>query len=79
MNRHARGAEGSDVERIEHDLSGTRARLGATIDALRRRLAPGEVADRAIAYAKGSGGGAAGPPGIPCTGGQLNLSPPGPW
>ena len=60
MNRHARGAEGSDVERIERDLSGTRARLGAIIDALRRRLAPGEVADRAIAYAKGSGGGAFG-------------------
>ena len=48
------------MERIERDLSGTRARLDATIDALRRRLAPGEMADRAVAYARGSGGGAFG-------------------
>ena len=60
MNRDERSAAGSDVERIERDLSGTRARLDATIDALRRRLAPGEMADRAIAYARGSGGGAFG-------------------
>jgi Protein of unknown function (DUF3618) len=60
VNRDERSAAGSDVERIERDLSGTRARLDATVDALRRRLAPGEMADRAIAYARGSGGGAFG-------------------
>ena len=60
MNWYERSAAGSDVERIERDLSGTRARLDATVDALRRRLAPGEMADQAVAYAKGSGAGAFG-------------------
>ena len=60
MSQSERSAEGSGVEEIERDLSGTRARLDTTIDALRRRLAPGEMADRAIAYAGGSGGGAFG-------------------
>ena len=60
MNRDGRSAAGPDVERIERDLSETRARLDATVDALRRRLAPGEVADRAVAYARESGAGAFG-------------------
>ena len=60
MSRSGRSAEGSGLEEIERDLSGTRARLGATIDVLQRKLSPGEMADRAIAYAKETGGGAFG-------------------
>ena len=60
MSQSERSAEGSGVEEIERDLSGTRARLGATIDVLQRKLSPGEMADRAIAYAKETGGGAFG-------------------
>ena len=56
MNRYERGAEGAGLEEIERDLSGTRARLGATVDALRRELAPGGMVDRTISYAKGTGG-----------------------
>jgi hypothetical protein len=60
VSRSERSAEGSGLEEIERDLSGTRARLGATIDVLRQKLAPGEMTDRAVAYAKGTGGGAFG-------------------
>jgi hypothetical protein len=60
VNRYERSAEGAGLEEIERDLSGTRARLGATIDVLRQKLAPGEMTDRAVAYAKGTGGGAFG-------------------
>ena len=60
MSRSARSAGGSQLERIEHDLSGTRAHLDVTIDALRRKLAPGEMVDRAISSAKETGGGAFG-------------------
>ena len=56
MNRYERSAKEAELEEIERDLSGTRARLGATADALRRKLAPGGMADRAISYAKGTGG-----------------------
>jgi len=60
VSRSERSAERSGLEEIERDLSGTRARLGATIDVLRRKLAPGEMVDRAIASAKETGGGAFG-------------------
>jgi hypothetical protein len=60
VSRYERSAKGAGLEEIERDLSGTRARLGATIDALRRKLAPGGMADGmadgAISYAKGTGG-----------------------
>jgi Protein of unknown function (DUF3618) len=55
-----RSTEGSEFEGLERDLSRTRARLGATLDALRRELAPGRVADLAVSRAKGSGVGAFG-------------------
>jgi Protein of unknown function (DUF3618) len=50
-----RSGEGSGLEEIERDLSGTRARLGVTLEALRRELSPGRVAERAVSRAKGSG------------------------
>jgi hypothetical protein len=56
VNRYERSAKGAGLEEIERDLSGTRARLGATADALRRKLVPGAMADRAVSYAKGTGG-----------------------
>ena len=56
MSQSERSAEGSQLETIEHDLSGTRARLDATVDALRRKLSPGEMVDRAIASVKETGG-----------------------
>ena len=60
MSPFERSAGGSQLEEIERDLSGTRARLDATVDALRRKLSPGEMVDRAIASAKETGGGAFG-------------------
>ena len=55
MSRDERSADGSGLEGIERDLSGTRARLGGTIDALRQKLAPGGMADRAISHARETG------------------------
>ena len=60
MGPSERSTEGSGLEGIERDLSRTRARLGATLDALRRELAPGRVADLAVSRATGSGVGAFG-------------------
>ena len=60
MSPSERRAEGPGLEEIERDLSGTRARLDATVDALRRKLSPGEMVDRAISSAKETGGGAFG-------------------
>ena len=56
MSRDDRSADGSGLEGIERDLSRTRARLGATIDTLRQKLAPGGMADRVVSHAKGTGG-----------------------
>src|SRR5436305_2044306 len=50
-------AEGVPCEAIQGIL---KEGQGATIDARRRRLPPGEMADRPIADARGSGGGAFG-------------------
>jgi Protein of unknown function (DUF3618) len=60
VSRSERSAAGSGLEKIERDLSGTRARLDATIDALRQKLSPGEMVDRAISSAKETGGSAFG-------------------
>jgi Protein of unknown function (DUF3618) len=60
VSQSERSAGGSQLERIEHDLSGTRARLDATIGALRQKLSPGEMVDQAISSVKETGGGAFG-------------------
>lgn len=45
-----------DSDRIERDLSRTRSRLDANLDALQQRLSPGQVIDQAVSYFKGSEG-----------------------
>jgi hypothetical protein len=44
--------EGSDTGRIQRELDDTRARLDATIGALRSKLAPEEMAEQAMTYFK---------------------------
>lgn len=41
-------------EEIEHDIERTRAQLSSNIDAIQRRLTPGEMMDEAITYARTS-------------------------
>lgn len=41
-------------EEIEHDIERTRARLSSNIDAIQRKLTPGEMMDEAISYARTS-------------------------
>lgn len=41
---------------IEADLDRTRAQLGDTLDALQRKLSPGELFDQALGYVRASGG-----------------------
>jgi ElaB/YqjD/DUF883 family membrane-anchored ribosome-binding protein len=46
----------SGIDRIEHELAATRARLDGTIDALQQKLSPGELMSQAVTYFKeGSG------------------------
>ena len=47
---------GRDPERIERDIDRTRASLGRTVDALERRLSPGELVDQALGMAREHGG-----------------------
>ena len=47
---------GRDPERIERDIDRTRASLGRTVDALERRLSPGELVDQALGLAREHGG-----------------------
>lgn len=47
---------GKDPERIERDIDRTRASLGRTVDALERRLSPGELVDQALGLAREHGG-----------------------
>lgn len=46
-----------DPRKIEADLDQTRARMGATLDALQDKLSPGQLFDEATSYLRGSGGG----------------------
>jgi ElaB/YqjD/DUF883 family membrane-anchored ribosome-binding protein len=47
---------GKDPARIERDIDRTRASLGRTVDALERRLSPGELVDQALGMAREHGG-----------------------
>ena len=47
---------GRDPARIERDIDRTRASLGRTVDALERRLSPGELVDQALGMAREHGG-----------------------
>lgn len=47
---------GKDPARIEQDIDRTRASLGRTVDALERRLSPGELVDQALGMAREHGG-----------------------
>ena len=47
---------GKDPERLERDIDRTRASLGRTVDALERRLSPGELVDQALGMAREHGG-----------------------
>lgn len=47
-----------DPAAIEHDLQATRARLGANLDELTRRLSPGQLLDEGLAYVRTSQGSA---------------------
>ncbi len=49
MNKDRNDANKSPDE-LEHEIDDTRAQLDYTIDALRRRLSPGEVLDQAVEY-----------------------------
>jgi Protein of unknown function (DUF3618) len=60
MGPSGRSGAGSGLEGLERDLSGTRERLGATLEALRRELSPGRVAERAVSRTRESGVGAFG-------------------
>jgi hypothetical protein len=48
--------EGSDMDRIERDLTDTRSRLDATISALQHKLSPGEMVEQAMSYFREGGG-----------------------
>ncbi|HEX5764260.1 MAG TPA: DUF3618 domain-containing protein, partial [Woeseiaceae bacterium] len=45
-----------DPARLERDIDRTRASLGRTVDALERRLSPGELVDQAMGMAREHGG-----------------------
>ena len=47
---------GRDPARLERDIDRTRASLGRTVDALERRLSPGELVDQALGMAREHGG-----------------------
>lgn len=47
---------GRDPAGIERDIDRTRASLGRTVDALERRLSPGELVDQALGMAREHGG-----------------------
>jgi ElaB/YqjD/DUF883 family membrane-anchored ribosome-binding protein len=47
---------GKDPARLERDIDRTRASLGRTVDALERRLSPGELVDQALGMAREHGG-----------------------
>jgi hypothetical protein len=47
---------GRSAAEIENDVERSRARVGATIEALRGSLSPGQMVDQVMDYAKGSGG-----------------------
>ncbi|HLU06668.1 MAG TPA: DUF3618 domain-containing protein [Woeseiaceae bacterium] len=47
---------GKDPARLEEDIDRTRASLGRTVDALERRLSPGELVDQALGMARDHGG-----------------------
>jgi hypothetical protein len=46
----------ADADRIERDLEHTRARLDATLDALQRKLSPGQMVDETMHWFKEGGG-----------------------
>lgn len=48
--------ESKDPAAIERDIDRTRASLGRTVDALERRLSPGELVDQALGMAREHGG-----------------------
>jgi ElaB/YqjD/DUF883 family membrane-anchored ribosome-binding protein len=47
---------GGDHARLERDIDRTRASLARTVDALERRLSPGELVDQALGMAREHGG-----------------------
>ena len=47
---------GKDPAELERDIDRTRASLGRTVDALERRLSPGELLDQALGMAREQGG-----------------------
>jgi hypothetical protein len=47
---------GGDPARLERDIERTRASLARTVDALERRLSPGELVDQALGMAREHGG-----------------------
>lgn len=47
---------GKDPARLEREIDRTRASLGRTVDALERRLSPGELLDQALGLAREHGG-----------------------
>jgi ElaB/YqjD/DUF883 family membrane-anchored ribosome-binding protein len=47
---------GRDPAQLERDIDRTRASLGRTVDALERRLSPGELVDQALGMAREHGG-----------------------
>jgi ElaB/YqjD/DUF883 family membrane-anchored ribosome-binding protein len=54
MNRH--NGHTRDPREIEAELDRTRMQMGNTLEALQRKLSPGELFDQAMGYVRGSGG-----------------------